>query len=344
MAAQVARFTFISACLLLSLVAGAQEPVRDEPPVALPDRGRALVAASRTFVFYSDSVTNLHDFLVWNARSQAQVEPEPDCVARLPGGQRAAFEHAREHYKVFATPAGNRLLLALRFRLAGFGDFGIADAGAVDAALAELPAAASAYEKCWWPRHDARNRRWVAALEPLLAAHDEALAGRLAQLYGKELGQRIPVDIVSYGSFSGADSVLDPDHLLVSSVEPSNAGNAALEIVFHEASHTLLGPGPAVKGRLWTELVAAANADGMPLPENFWHAMLFYTTGSAVKARFAERGIDYEQYLYTEGLFERSWSAYRAPLERIWQPYVDGHVPMREALTQLVEALSASPR
>jgi hypothetical protein len=32
--------------------------------------------------------------------------------------------------------------------------------------------------------------------------------------------------------------VVDPDHLLVSSIEPSNSGLAALETVFHEASHT----------------------------------------------------------------------------------------------------------
>ena len=35
----------------------------------------------------------------------------------------------------FATPAGNRLLLAMRYRLAGFDDFDLADAAAVEAAL-----------------------------------------------------------------------------------------------------------------------------------------------------------------------------------------------------------------
>ena len=126
-------------------------------PPALPDRAGALVAAGRTFVFYSDAVTNLHDFLVWNARSREPVEPLPDCFARLSAVQRTAFEQAREHYKVFATPAGNRLLLALRYRLAGFGDFGIADAAAIGAAITALKAAAPAYEQCWWPAHDARN-------------------------------------------------------------------------------------------------------------------------------------------------------------------------------------------
>ena len=303
--------------------------------VALPERGEALVATSRAFVFYSDPVTNLHDFLVWNARSPEPVEPAPDCLAGLSTDQRAAFAQALEHYAVFATPAGNRLLMALRYRLAGFGDSGLADAAEIEAALAVLPPAAPAYEKCWWPGHDVRNRSWIAALEPLLAAHEEALSARLSELYGS-LDAPFPLDVVSYGSYTGADSVVNPHHLLLSSIEPSNAGYAALEIVFHEASHTVFGP--RTGGRLWTELEAAARADGAPLPSGFDHAMLFYTTGSAVKARLAERGIAYEPYVYTQGLFERAWPAYRGPLERLWQPHLDGRVPRAEALEQLVAA------
>jgi hypothetical protein len=317
-------------CITASVAAAAQQPSK------LPDRRAALVAASRTFLFYSDPVFNLHDFLVWNTFSREPVEPAADCLAGLPAEQRASFARAREHYKVFASPTGNRLLLALRYRLAGFGDFRLADAAAVEAALAVLPPAAPAYKKCWWPAHDARNRRWVTALQPLLAAHEEALTGRLRELYGRELARPIPIDVVSYASFSGANSATDPDHLLISSVEPANAGNAALEVVFHEASHTVFGPG--LDGRLWTELDAAAKASGEPLPPDFWHVMLFYTTGGAVKARLAERGVAYEQYLYTQRLFERSWPAYQPSLERLWQPYVDGRTPMAEAVKEIVAA------
>ncbi|HVS23493.1 MAG TPA: hypothetical protein VMU03_07195, partial [Gammaproteobacteria bacterium] len=84
------RLTFV--LVFAVLAAGV---VAAQPADAPPDRGDALVAASRTFLFYSDRVTNLHDFLVWNARSKEPVEPAPDCLARLPAKQRAAFEHAR---------------------------------------------------------------------------------------------------------------------------------------------------------------------------------------------------------------------------------------------------------
>jgi hypothetical protein len=305
-------------------------------PAELPERGEALVATSRAFAFYSDRLTNLHDFLLWNALSRQPVEPAPECLAGLPAEQRTAFENAREHYAVFRTPAGNRLLLALRYRLAGFGDFGLADAAAIEATLGVLGPATAAYEKCWWPSHDARNRRWVAALEPLLAAHEEALSARLAALYGEALQRPLPVDVVGYASFGGANTVTHPHHILVSGAAPSNAGFSGLEIVFHEASHTVFGsrtPGP-----LWNELEAAVKADGAPLPSEFDHAMLFYTTGNAVRARLAERGIAYELYLYKEGLFERAWPGYRVPLERLWQPYLDGRVARAEALKQLVAA------
>ena len=304
--------------------------------VELPERGEALVATSGAFVFYSDLVANLHDFLVWNALSRDPVEPAPECLAGLPTDQRAAFEDARAHYAVFRTPAGNTLLRALRYRLAGFGDFDWADAATLEAALAVLPPATPAYEQCWWPAHDARNRRWIAALEPMLDAHEEALSTRLSELYGEALQRPLPVDVVGYASFGGGNTVVNPDHILISSAAPANASYSGLELLFHEASHTVFGP--RASGPLWSELDAAARADGAPLPSEFDHAMLFYTTGSAVKARLAERGIAYEPYVYTQGLFARAWPGYRGPLERLWQPYVDGRVSRAEALEQLVAA------
>jgi hypothetical protein len=304
--------------------------------VAVPERGEALVATSRAFVFYSDALTNLHDFLIWNTFSRQPVEPAPECLAGLPAEQRTAFEDARKHYDVFRTPDGNRLLLALRYRLAGFGDSGLADAAAVEAALAALRPAAPAYEKCWWPSHDARNRRWIATLEPLLAAHEEALSARLTELYGEALQRPLPVDVVGYASFGGGNTVVNPHQILISSAAPANASYSGLELLFHEASHTVFGP--RTPGPLWNELEAAVKADGAPLPSEFDHAMLFYTTGSAVKARLAEREIAYELYMYREGLFERAWPGYRGPLERLWQPYLDGRVARAEALKQLVAA------
>jgi hypothetical protein len=59
----------------------------------------------------------------------------------------------------------------------------------------------------------------------------------------------------------------------------------------------------------------------------------------------AEQGVsDYVPYVYREGLFEPSSPAHRELLERVWQPYLDGRVPMAEAAKQAVEALPAAAR
>lgn len=306
---------------------------------ALPERSSVEVARTTSFVFYSDALINLHDFLVWNARSRESVEPAAECLARQAAIPRAAFAAALAHYQVFARPSGDRLLLALRYRLAGYGDLGLADPAAVEAAMERLAPAATVYAHCWWPAHDARNRRWIAQLQPLLDTHGPALHARLATLYGKAPARPLPVDVVGYGSFSGADSVTDPDHLLVSSLRPSNQGHAALEIVFHEASHTLFGP--RIEGPLWQALQAAARDRHVTLPADFWHALLFRTTGDAVRAQLSTVGIDYLPYIDSQGLFERSWGGFRTPLERHWQPYLDGKLSRADALSRLVEAFAA---
>ena len=44
-------------------------------------------------------------------------------------------------------------------------------------------AATPAYESCYWPDQDAENRRWIAALEPKLAAHEKNISDRFSALY-----------------------------------------------------------------------------------------------------------------------------------------------------------------
>ena len=72
---------------------------------------------------------------------------------------------------------------------------------------------------------------------------------------------------------------------------------------------------------------------------------MLYTTGEAVRARLAEQGVrDYSPSAYREGVFEQSSPAYRELVERVWRPYVDGRVPMSEAVKLLVDAMPAGPR
>ena len=252
-------------------------------------------------MFYSDPVTNLHDFLVWNARSQEAVEPKPECLAGLPVEQREAFEHARDHYaNTFANGAGEPILLSMRWRLAKFGEFNFADPGQIAVTVAELASAAPAYEACWWQEHDARNRLWITSLMPLLDANEEALRARLANLYGRDIARWLPVDVVGYAGVDGGNPVLNPHHLLISSTALASP-NLSLEMLFRETSQTIFGL--RAPGALWQALQQASSSAGKPIPEDASRLLLFFTTGMAVQARLVEQGVqDYDPYVYSAGL------------------------------------------
>ena len=104
-----------------------------------------------------------------------------------------------------------------------------------------------------------------------------------------------------------------------------------MEIVFHEISHTLIAP---IEKQL-----AAALGDRLREHGVLWHVVQFYITGEAVRGVLGARGIQYEPYLYSSGLFERAWPAYRRPVEEHWRPYVDGRTTIEAAVRGTVAAV-----
>lgn len=274
------------------------------------------VAATDLFVFRSDALFNLHDFLLWNAQVEQPVEPRPGCVEALDEPDREAFERVLTHYAgaFGAAPPFDRLGVGLRYELAGFPEVEIVPDSAMAPTLAMLRAAAPAYEACWWADHDARNRAWIAEVVQLLTPHEEVLRARHADAYGADWGAPIPVDVVGYAGRAGAATLVNPHHILVSGADSRHHGDAALEILFHEASHTLFGPG---NGAVWHALAETTTApDAERLAQAVWHPILFYTSGKLVQTRLAEHGVrDYEPYMYRHGLFEGAWPRYREPLE-----------------------------
>jgi hypothetical protein len=143
------------------------------------------------------------------------------------------------------------------------------------------------------------------------------------------------VDVVQAVDFSGANTILRDGgrgHVLIAIENPQRA---AVETVFHEASHLLMGRGAPVQ----KALEDAATAAGVPLPGDLWHVVLFYTTGEAVRSVLdASGGPPYTPMLYE--IFERgSWAQYKKPLESAWRPYVKGEKSLVEAAAALIETL-----
>lgn len=207
--------------------------------------------------------------------------------------------------------------------------------------IAALEGAAPVYRARLWAEHDRANRSWIASVSPLVGQMGGWLARQLATVYQADWpAGPLRVDVTFYAGPFGAYTSLDPVHLTISSTDPRNQGPAALEVLFHEASHALAG---AVRDAI----VRECRQRGKPIPRHLWHALLFYTIGEIVKRALgkdlgvpdaAARG-NYTPYAYKFGLYARGWQNYQRLLERYWQPYLDGKADFHSAVARLVSAL-----
>jgi hypothetical protein len=311
---------------------------------------RAPVLTTPRFAFHSDFETNLNDALIAAGTARKFDKPElfragdeTACFEKLTPSARAGWEGAVAYYEKIVAPAGfdRPPQFPIRLQLAGLLDETTREGARESLGIAAgfRAAAAPAYRACRWSAQDEENRRWIAALQPRLAAYEAKVAARLEQLYRTRwTGLPIPVDVVETVSWSGANSViLSPGgHLLVST---EYRDESALEIVFHEASHLLMDRAAPVS----RALDDAARAASVEPFRDLWHVVLFHTTGESVRRILADGGVPgYEPIL--RGIFARgAWVEYREPVERAWTPYLDGERTLSEAAADLTEACRKAP-
>ena len=203
-----------------------------------------------------------------------------------------------------------------------------------------LEKAAPVYRAHWWAEQDHANRDWIARVAPMVQKMGVELSGQLADVYQTPWPpQRVHVDVVWYAGPFGAYTTLDPVHVTISSRDPRNRGVYGFEVLFHEASHALAG---AVNSAIAHEF----RDRDKPIPRDFWHALLFYTTGEIVR-----RDIEYGTMTLTDdqaggsaaylpyaarfGLYSGSWEHFRALLDLYWRPYLDGKVSFQTAMARL---------
>jgi hypothetical protein len=203
-----------------------------------------------------------------------------------------------------------------------------------------LERAAPVYRAHWWEQQDRTNREWISEVAPMIQKMGVELSGQLADVYQRPWpSQRLRVDVVWYGGPFGAYTSLDPIHLTISSHDPRNRGVYGFEVLFHEASHALAGAVNAAIAREFRDR-------DKPIPRDFWHALLFYTTGEIVR-RDVEYGTmtftteqkngpsGYLPYAARFGLYSGSWEHFRGLLDLYWLPYLDGKVSFDTAMARL---------
>jgi len=189
-----------------------------------------------------------------------------------------------------------------------------------------LEKAAPTYRRIWWNAHNAANQKWIEEVTPLVNKYGETLVQELSDAFKTPWpSYAIRVDVSNYGGWSGAYTTIEPTRILISAGDRANHETAALEIVFHEASHGL-------SRKLMTAISEECSKQKVRLPRaDLWHAVLFYMTGEIVRRHFP----GYTPYGY-KGLWERAWPMYIKSLEQDWLPYVNGKVSFDAAVAALV--------
>jgi len=323
-----------------SLAAGAARQETEKLPVPV-------------FEFHSGFWINLHHFLYQQARAEESRSGPPASASLqgLTGEEERAWSAAITYYSGGIADRdllfnGDMVLINNRLAemetcpdLSGRASPECAS-GLRPEMIEALERAAPVYRARWWAQHDRTNRAWIAAAAPLVRQYGAVLAQQLAEAYqSKWPAGLLRVDVVNYAGPFGAYTTLDPAHLTISSTDPRNQGPAALEVLFHEASHT-------VAAGVRDAIARECRQRGKPIPRDLWHALLFYTTGQIVKralrppASPARGGGDaYTPYaVVRNGLYERGWTNYEKALELYWQPYLDGRVNFNTAVARLASA------
>jgi hypothetical protein len=212
------------------------------------------------------------------------------------------------------------------------------DAGLPGKLTQILGAAASVYRAHQWPDHDRANRAWIIRVAPMVREQGVGLSQRLADVFQtKWPSQKIRVDVTVHANAAGAYTTVDPLRVTISSTDPRNQGNAALEVLFHEGTHGISQP-------VQDAIVRECRQRKKPIPRDLWHALLFYTTGEVIKPVLnqqdsaADEG-DYIPFAVREDLYRRGWSNYLSLLTRFWQPYLDGKATFDDAIARMVSSL-----
>ena len=324
-------------CSILIAVAVLANP---GPTLAQPERPRAVVTTAH-FAFFSDLAANLNDALTATGRARRvkrqelfQTDPEKACFDKLTAAERAGWTRAVDYFAEIIVPfnINAREQILFRIELMAGSDWATGNDRTFMAIARSMRAAAMpAYERCRWAAQDAANRRWIEHVVALLNVHERALGERLAQVYDTSwAGAPFRVDVVE--SVGGNTQVFVPagPHILVSSSTPDNQDRAALEAVFHEASH-------ALAGKLEEVVKRALSARGSAVPSDLSHAVVFYLTGETVRRALEQAGEPYSPWLYALRLWPDN---VRDALPKTLSPYLNGQGTLVEAIDNLVHALS----
>jgi len=342
-------------------------------PVAMGQEIESVYGPLPVFEFHSSFWVNLHHFLYHEARvrqaakdAQASagkssgpvMKGSPSAQATLTAAEQKVWDEAIAFYMQNEANKDMQInidLILLKDQLGDFEDCDeltgrkrrSCDAGLPGRVGLVLESAAPVFRAHWWADQDRSNRRWVARVAPLVREQGVGLSQRLAEIYQTRWPkEKIRVDVCGFANASGAYTTLDPLRVTIASMDSRNQGPAALEVLFHEASHGIAGPVEAAIQR-------ECRQRDKPIPRDLWHALIYYTTGEVIRPVIHEGGDKTPEdagagmnaktypvpYALRENLSQRGWEQYLKILTIYWQPYLDGKVTFEDSIAHLVSAV-----
>jgi hypothetical protein len=288
------------------------------------------------FVFQNNFWINLHQFLrgeVFRQRTNRLLGIDP---ASLSDADRAAWASVLDVYTEVAKgdlvfDEGARRIANT---LAMSGDVTRLPDGVLDARVSgALNTAAPIYRARLWPARQRDNDAWSVAAKALLDRHEPAMKAALAKAYGVTwpngsylvdvVGETGPNSAVTHAGPAGFAA-----HIQASSGSPRNTGDAPLELIFHEASHT-----SAIGGRITRMIEEECARQKLMVPRELWHFTIMVTSGTFARRELAKAGSTYVSYV---DRYDMIPPTERSAFERHWLPYLEGHASRDRALHNLV--------
>ena len=194
-------------------------------------------------------------------------------------------------------------------------------------AAAALDRAAPIYRKAWWPRHRDANRRWLQSMQEPLKKYGPPILAYITRAYQEPwMKDGYPVNVSAWSNWAGAYSTND-SLLVVATLNTGNQGLHGFEITFHEAMHQW-------DEEMFSRLRQVAKANNIPKIDGLLtHAMIFYTTGEAMKSVVPS----HVPYAEIAGIWKGRMGAFKPALDAHWKPYLDGRTTLDAALLGLLK-------
>jgi hypothetical protein len=291
---------------------------------------RPLAQADALFSFHSNPWVTLHHIL-WSKGEGATLP------TAMPDDERDAWLQGIAFYAPYSRR--NLLfddeLIAIKEALRHADGQDLLDGVALDEGLkSTLHRLMPIYRKYWWAEHDATNREWIAAARPLLDRHGMAINQAIARVYDIARPDNpvwVDVSVRSHPNGAYETGPAGVTHVVISSVDRSYRGYGALEMLFHERSH-------AWAGALAQPIAEAARQNGIEVPQQLPHAVLFYTAGELTARELKAHGVQYAHYAHGPLYTILCGAGCEDKIAAHWTPHLDAKQSIAESLSALVAA------